>query len=347
MRDNSFPLPKGSSSWEAGETFPKTRLRRIRGVQALRDLVRETEVSTKDLVYPIFVDESISSPQPILSMPGIRRHSLRSLAAEAEKTEALGVPAIMLFGIPKTKDPMGREAYAESGIVQRAIRRLKERTDLILIADLCLCEYTSHGHCGVVAKGRVDNDKTLELYGKTAVSQAEAGADMIAPSGMMDGMVSAIRMALDAAGYDHTPIMSYSAKFASSFYGPFRDAACSAPAFGDRRSHQMDSGNLREAMREIELDIHEGADIVMVKPALPYLDVIREARRAFPVPLAAYSVSGEYSMLKAASANRWLDYDSTLAEVLLAIKRAGADIIISYAALDFARMKRGRPGGSD
>lgn len=314
-------------------------MRRIRGVRALRDLVRETEVSTKDLVYPMFVDESISSSQPIASMPGIRRHSLRSLVSEAEKAETLGVPAIILFGIPKAKDPIGREAYAEKGIIQRALQKLKERTDLILMADLCLCEYTTHGHCGVVANGRVDNDKTLDLYGKIAVSQAQAGADMIAPSGMMDGMVSAIRSALDAAGFDHTPIMSYSAKFASSFYGPFRDAADSAPAFGDRRSHQMDSGNLREAIREIELDIQEGADIVMVKPALPYLDIIREARRAFPVPLAAYSVSGEYSMLKAASANGWIDYDSTMAEALLSIKRAGADMIISYSALDFARMK--------
>lgn len=319
--------------------FPKTRMRRIRSVKALRDLVRETEVSVKDLVYPMFVDETVSSPEPIPSMPGISRHTLKSLVSEAETAESLGVPAVMLFGVPRKKDPLGRQAYASEGIVQKALRRLEDRTDLILIADLCLCEYTSHGHCGIVDKGRVDNDKTIELYAKTAASQAEAGADMIAPSGMMDGMVGAIRNGLDSAGLDHTPIMSYSVKFASSFYGPFRDAACSAPAFGDRRSHQMDSGNLREALREIELDIEEGADIVMVKPALPYLDVIREARRAYRVPLAAYSVSGEYSMLKAASANGWLDYGSALGESLLAIKRAGADMIVTYSALDFARAR--------
>ncbi len=321
--------------------FPKTRMRRIRSVKVLRDLVRESEVSVKDLVYPMFVDETVSSPEPIPSMPGISRHTLKSLVSEAETAESLGVPAVMLFGVPKKKDPLGKQAYASEGIVQKALRRLEERTDLILVADLCLCEYTSHGHCGIVDKGRVDNDKTIGLYAKTAASQAEAGADMIAPSGMMDGMVAVIRGGLDSAGFDHTPIMSYSAKFASSFYGPFRDAACSAPAFGDRRSHQMDSGNLREALREIELDIEEGADIVMVKPALPYLDVIREARTAYRVPLAAYSVSGEYSMLKAASANGWLDYGSALDESLLAIKRAGADIIVTYSALDFARAKIG------
>ncbi len=319
--------------------FPKTRLRRTRSTPELRALVRETEVFPGDLVYPMFVDETISIPRPIPSMPGIFSYPLRRFVAEAERAESLGVPAVMIFGVPKKKDPLGRQAYAREGIVQRSLRKLDERTNLILIADLCLCEYTSHGHCGVVIDGRVHNDKTLDLYGRTAVSQAEAGADVIAPSGMMDGMVSAIRAALDDAGFEQTPIMSYSAKFASSFYGPFRDAASSAPAFGDRRSHQMDGCNLREAIREIELDIAEGADIVMVKPALPYLDVIREARRSFTVPLAAYCVSGEYAMLKAAASSGYLDYDAVLKETLLSIRRAGADIIVTYSALDFAEKK--------
>ncbi len=317
--------------------FPKTRLRRTRSTPKLRALVRETEVSPGDLVYPIFVDENLSSPRPIPSMPGISRQPLRRVVAEAQRAEQLGVQAVMLFGVPKKKDELGSQAYAKHGVVQKALRKLKEQTHLLLIADLCLCEYTSHGHCGAVVEGCVHNDATLELYSKTAASQADAGADVIAPSGMMDGMVAAIRSALDGAGHEHTPIMSYSAKFASAFYGPFREAAESAPAFGDRRSHQMDPGNLREAIREIELDIAEGADIVMVKPALPYLDVIREARRAFNVPIAAYCVSGEYAMLKAASAKGWLDYDAALHESMTAIRRAGADIIVSYSALDYAK----------
>jgi porphobilinogen synthase len=318
--------------------YPKTRLRRTRSTHKLRALVRETDVSPGDLVYPIFVDEKLSSPRPIPSMPGISQQPLKGVVAEAKRAEGLGITAVMLFGLPKKKDARGSQAYAREGVVQKALRKLREQTDLLLIADLCLCEYTSHGHCGVVVNGRVHNDTTLELYAKTAVSQAEAGADMIAPSGMMDGMVSAIRTALDSAGMEHTPIMSYSAKFASAFYGPFRDAAESAPAFGDRRSHQMDSGNLREALREIELDVAEGADIVMVKPALPYLDVIREARREFNVPIAAYSVSGEYAMLKAAGEKGWLDYSAVLHESMTAIRRAGADIIVSYSALDYAKM---------
>jgi porphobilinogen synthase len=321
--------------------FPKTRLRRLRSNPRLREMVRETEVSPSDLVYPLFVDEGLSGPKKISAMPGISRFSLRDLRKEARRIESLGVPAVMLFGVPKHKDALGSQAYSKDGIVQRAIRVLKEESDLTLIADLCLCEYTDHGHCGVVKGRSIDNDRTLELYGKTASAQAEAGADVIAPSGMMDGMVAAIRGALDGAGFENTPIMSYSAKFASSFYGPFREAAHSHPAFGDRKSHQMDSGNLREAMREIELDIAEGADIVMVKPALPCLDVIREARRKFPVPIAAYSVSGEYSMLRAASSLGWLDYPKALSETLLSIKRAGADIIVTYGALDYAEGARG------
>jgi len=317
--------------------FPRTRPRRTRSTPNLRALVRETEVSAGDLVYPVFVDERLASPRPIPSMPSISRHPVKGVVAEAERARRLGIPAVMLFGLPKKKDERGTQAYSKDGVVQKALRSLKERTDLILVADLCLCEYTSHGHCGVVEDGCVDNDATLELYGKTAVSQAEAGADMIAPSGMMDGMVAAIRTGLDSAGFEHTPIMSYSVKYASAFYGPFRDAADSAPAFGDRRSHQMDPGNLREAIREIELDISEGADIVMVKPALPYLDVIREARRAFNVPIAAYCVSGEYAMLKAAGEKGWLNYDAALHESMTAIRRAGADIIVSYSALDYAK----------
>jgi porphobilinogen synthase len=324
--------------------YPRTRLRRLRRSPGIRDLVRETEVTPRDLVYPLFVDETISRPTGIATMPGISRFPLDGLGREATRAEELDVPAVLLFGIPKKKDRLGSEAYSKHGIVQRALRRLKDETNLMLVADLCLCEYTSHGHCGVVEGDSIDNDRTLELYGRTAVAQAEAGADMIAPSGMMDGMVSAIRDSLDEADFKDVPIMSYSAKFASSFYGPFREAVSSAPAFGDRKSHQMDVGNIREALREIELDIKEGADIVMVKPALPCLDVISEARRAFSVPFAAYSVSGEYAMLKAAASNGWLDYDSALAETLLSIKRAGADMIISYGALDFAATHRRTKG---
>ena len=324
--------------------YPKTRMRRTRGDGRLRTMVRETDLSVRNLVYPVFVDENISKPNAISSMPGIYRFPVNGVEKEAARAEGLGVPALMLFGVPKKKDRMGTQAYARDGVIQRTIRRLKERTDLVLIADLCLCEYTDHGHCGAVVGDRVDNDRTLELYARTAVSQAEAGADMIAPSGMMDGMVGAIRTALDDAGFDWTPIMAYSAKFASSFYGPFREAAASKPAFGDRRSHQMDGANAREAMREIELDIEEGADIVMIKPALPYLDIIRQARESFRVPLAAYSVSGEYAMVRAAAANGWLDYGSVMTESLTAIKRAGADMIVTYMALDYARSVQGKGG---
>ncbi|WP_019176689.1 porphobilinogen synthase [Methanomassiliicoccus luminyensis] len=302
----------------------------------LRDMVRETDLSVKDLIYPMFVNENLRAPKPIGSMPGVKAYPVGKAAAEAKSAEALGIPAVLLFGIPKRKDERGSEAWNEKGVVQRAIREIKKETDLTVIADLCLCEYTDHGHCGVLHGEVVDNDSTIELYGLTAIAQAEAGADIIAPSGMMDGQVGLIREALDDAGFESVPIMSYSAKYASAFYGPFRDAAESTPRFGDRRTHQMDPGNLREAMREMAADIDEGADILMVKPALPYLDVIREARLAFDLPIAAYNVSGEYAMVKAAAANGWLDHDRAMMESLLSIRRAGADMIITYFAKEAA-----------
>lgn len=302
----------------------------------LRDMVRETDLSVKDLIYPMFVNENLRAPKSIGSMPGVKAYPVGKAAAEAKSAEALSIPAVLLFGIPKKKDERGSEAWNEKGVVQRAIREIKKETDLTVIADLCLCEYTDHGHCGVLHGEVVDNDSTIELYGLTAIAQAEAGADIIAPSGMMDGQVGLIREALDDAGFESVPIMSYSAKYASAFYGPFRDAAESTPRFGDRRTHQMDPGNLREAMREMAADIDEGADILMVKPALPYLDVIREARLAFDLPIAAYNVSGEYAMVKAAAANGWLDHDRAMMESLLSIRRAGADMIITYFAKEAA-----------
>lgn len=302
----------------------------------LRDMVRETDLSVKDLIYPMFVNENLRAPKLIGSMPGVKAYPVGKAAAEAKSAEALGIPAVLLFGIPKRKDERGSEAWNEKGVVQRTIREIKKETDLTVIADLCLCEYTDHGHCGVLHGEVVDNDSTIELYGLTAIAQAEAGADVIAPSGMMDGQVGLIREALDDAGFESVPIMSYSAKYASAFYGPFRDAAESTPRFGDRRTHQMDPGNLREAMREMAADIDEGADILMVKPALPYLDVIREARLAFDLPIAAYNVSGEYAMVKAAAANGWLDHDRAMMESLLSIRRAGADMIITYFAKEAA-----------
>ncbi len=309
---------------------------------AIRALVRETDLSPRDLICPMFVNENIREPKAIGSMPGVNALPLEGVAEEARSAGALGIPAVLLFGVPKLKDEQGSEAWSETGIVQKAIRSVKAETELTVIADLCLCEYTSHGHCGVLRGDVVDNDPTLELYGRIAVSQAEAGADIIAPSGMMDGQVRAIRKDLDGAGFTDLPIMSYAAKYASAFYGPFRDAAESTPRFGDRRTHQMDPGNAREAIREMRLDVEEGADILMVKPALPYLDIIREARSTFELPIAAYNVSGEYAMVKAAAANGWLDHDRAMMESLTSIKRAGADMIITYFAKEAAALMGAR-----
>jgi porphobilinogen synthase len=304
-------------------------------------MVRENDLSCGDLIYPLFVNEGLGTPKGIGSMPGVSAHPLSGIAREAEEVEGLGVPAVLVFGVPKAKDAKGSGAWARDGIAQRAMREIASATDLTIIADLCLCEYTDHGHCGVLQGDIVDNDPTLELYGLTAVSQAEAGADIIAPSGMMDGQVRAIREALDKAGFQNVAIMSYAAKYASAFYGPFRDAAESAPKTGDRRTHQMDPGNSREAIREMRQDVEEGADMLMVKPAMTYLDIVREARRTFDVPLAAYNVSGEYSMIKAAAANGWLDHDRAMMETLLSIKRAGADMIVTYFAKEAASLLEG------
>jgi len=318
-----------------------SRLRRLRKTEALRRLVRETRLSPEGFVYPLFVVSGTGVRNAIPSMPGQSQLSLDQLAAEAAELRALGIPAVLLFGIPSMKDEHGSGAYAGDGIVQEAVRALKQADpDLLVITDVCLCEYTSHGHCGVVKDGEVDNDATLPLLAQTALSQAQAGADMVAPSAMMDGQVAAIRQALDEGGFPHIPIMAYAAKYASAFYGPFREAAESAPQFGDRKGYQMDPPNAREALREIEADIAEGADIVMVKPALAYLDVLARARERFDLPLAAYNVSGEYAMIKAAATNGWLDERRVTLEVLTAIKRAGADIIITYHAKEAARWLR-------
>jgi porphobilinogen synthase len=319
-------------------TFPVVRLRRLRRTEALRTIVRETSLDVQDLVYPLFVCPGEGVENQLEGLPGIAQRSVDVLCAEAEEAFQLGVPAVLLFGIPETKDEAGSEAYADDGIVQRALRALKERVpELVLITDLCLCEYTSHGHCGLVRDGEVLNDLTIELLGRTAVSHVEAGADAVAPSDMMDGRVGAIRGALDGEGHESIPIVAYSAKFASAFYGPFREVAESAPAFGDRRSYQMDSANRREALRECALDVDEGADVIMVKPALPYLDVIAAARARFDHPIAAYSVSGEYAMIKAAAAGGWLDEPRAALETLIGIKRAGADVIFTYFAKEAAR----------
>lgn len=322
----------------ASAGFPAVRLRRLRRTPALRELVRETRLSVKDFIYPLFITEGRGIRQEIESMPGQYRWSLDLLPAEIEAVARLGVRAVLLFGIPDHKDEVGSGAWAEDGIIQRAVRVIKATVpDLTVICDVCLCEYTSHGHCGIVRDGYVQNDETLELLARTAVSQAAAGADIVAPSDMMDGRVGAIRRALDEAGFSHVAVMAYSAKYASAFYGPFREAAGSAPQFGDRRAYQMDPPNVREALREVELDIGEGADIIMVKPALAYLDVIRAVRERFDLPLAAYNVSGEYAMVKAAARNGWLDERRVTLEILYGIKRAGADLIITYHARDAAR----------
>jgi porphobilinogen synthase len=317
--------------------FPTTRLRRLRASAPLRNLVAETRLAVADLVYPLFVVPGTGVRQEIESMPGNYHLSVDTLVQEAKRVADLGIPAVLLFGIPEAKDDVGSGAYAADGIIQRAVRAITQaNTRLLVVCDVCLCEYTSHGHCGVIRDGEVDNDATLELLANTAVSQAGAGTDIVAPSDMMDGRVGAIRSALDAEGHGNVAIMSYAAKYASAFYGPFRDAAGSAPQFGDRRGYQMDPPNVREALREIELDIAEGADIVMVKPALAYLDVIAKAREAFNVPLACYNVSGEYAMVKAAARAGWIDEQRVAMEMLTAMKRAGADIIITYYAKDVA-----------
>ena len=320
--------------------FPIQRLRRTRRTGALRGLVRETRLSPSDLVYPIFVTVGEDVKNPVASMPGVFQLSINHAVAEAKRASDLGVPAVLLFGIPNQKDEAASGAYDPEGIVQLATRAIKDAApELIVITDVCLCEYTSHGHCGVVEKrtGEVMNDVSLELLARTASSQAEAGADVVAPSDMMDGRVAAIRSELDNEGFQDTPILAYAAKYASAFYGPFREAAESAPAFGDRRSYQMDPANAREALLEVELDVEEGADIVMVKPALPYLDVVRRVRETTKLPVAAYSVSGEYAMIKAASQNGWLDERTAVLEALTGVKRAGADIIVTYHAPDVAR----------
>ena len=318
---------------------PMFRPRRLREKPLLRRMVRETALAVDDFVYPLFVVHGRGVREAIGSMPGQARLSVDELVKECKDAAGMGIPAVLLFGLPAEKDPRGTEAYADDGIVQQAVRAVKETVpDLLVITDVCLCEYTSHGHCGVVEDGAVRNDPTLELLARTAVSHAEAGADVIAPSDMMDGRVGAIREALDEASFAETPIMAYSAKYASVFYGPFREAADSTPAFGDRRSYQMDPANAQEAMREIALDLDEGADIVMVKPALPYLDIISRAKAEFGVPLAAYSVSGEYAMIRAAGRLGWLDEERAILESLTAIRRAGADVVITYFAKDAARL---------
>jgi porphobilinogen synthase len=334
--------------------FPLSRPRRMRLNANLRAMVRETELEPTDFVYPLFVRHGERIRQEIVSMPGIYQWSADMLPGEAEEIAALGIPAVILFGIPEQKDPIGSENFAPDGVVQQSIRAIKAAVpEMIVITDVCLCEYTDHGHCGMLnlgarrpepnlPEGYVLNDPTLEVLGKVSVSHAEAGADIVAPSGMMDGMVSAIRTALDEAQFEHIPILSYAVKYASSFYGPFRDAAESPPKFGDRKSHQMDPANVREALKEAALDVAEGADMLMVKPALPYLDVIRRVRQKFPeLPIAAYNVSGEYSMLKAAVERGWLDERGVVLESLTAIKRAGADFMLTYHAKEAARWLSG------
>ncbi len=313
--------------------FPEVRMRRLRRTEGLRRLVRETTLQVDDLVMPLFVVPGSGVANPVKSMPGIAQLSVDKAVQECQRIADLGIPAVLLFGVPEFKDATGSSAWKEDGVVQQAVRTIKRAVpDLVVITDVCLCEYTDHGHCGVVVGTEVDNDATLDLLAKEAVSHAQAGADMVAPSDMMDGRVAAIREALDADGYEHIPILSYAAKFASAFYGPFREAAQSAPKFGDRRGYQMDPANASEALREVELDLEEGADIVMVKPALPYLDVVWRVKESFGCPVAAYQVSGEYAMIQAAVQNGWLDERRSILESLTAIRRAGADFIITYFA---------------
>ena len=326
---------------------PLYRPRRLRESPLIRRMVRETRLGVDSLILPLFAVHGRGVRDPVSSMPGVSRLSLDELLKEAKDAASMGIPAILLFGVPRSKDPRGSEAYAEDGIVQQAARAVKETIpDLLVITDVCLCQYTSHGHCGVVEDGRVKNDASVELLARVALSHMESGADVVAPSDMMDGRVGAIRDTLDEAGYTETPIMAYSAKYASAFYGPFREAAESAPQFGDRRSYQMDPANGAEALREVGLDVDEGADIVMVKPALPYLDVISRVRQEFGLPLAAYSVSGEYAMIKAAAQLGWLDEERCMLEALTAIRRAGADLIITYFAREAARLLERQRYGS-
>ncbi|MGH7825109.1 MAG: porphobilinogen synthase [Candidatus Binatia bacterium] len=321
--------------------FPAYRPRRLRRNEKLRDLVRETTLNAKDLIYPLFVGPGKDSAQPVSSMPGVAQLSVDRAVKECREVSALGVSAVILFGIPERKDAVGSEAYADTGIVQQAIRAVKEKLpDLLIATDVCLCEYTDHGHCGVIKNGDVDNDATLELLAKEALSHARAGADIVAPSDMMDGRVGAIRKGLDREGFGQVAIMSYAAKYASGFYGPFREAAESTPQFGDRRSYQLDPANADEALREVELDIREGADIVMVKPAMAYLDIVYRVKEKFGYPVAAYNVSGEYSMIKAAGQNGWIEESRVMLEVLYSIKRAGADMILTYFAKDAAKLLR-------
>ncbi len=324
--------------------FPKYRPRRLRSNKLIRDLVSENHLSVKDLIMPLFVRPGNGIKNEISSMPGNYRFSVDTLVEEVKELASLGIPGVILFGIPSTKDELGTEAYADDGIIQKAVRAIKENvSDILVITDVCMCEYTNHGHCGYIKKDektgeyQIDNDETLKLLTKEALSHAEAGVDMVAPSDMMDGRVGAIRDVLDDNGYDNIPIMSYAAKYASAYFGPFRDAAESPPSFGDRRTYQMDTPNSEEAIREVALDIEEGADIIMVKPALPYLDIIRLVKDQFGHPVAAYNVSGEYSMVKAAHEKGWLDEKAVAMETLMSIKRAGADIILTYWAKDAAR----------
>ena len=318
-------------------SFPTTRLRRLRRNPTLRSMVRETRLSRKDLILPLFVVEGSGVREPVASMPGVFRYSVDRLVSEAKAVRDLGIPAVILFGIPAEKDARGSGADARDGIVQRAVEAIKAAvSDLCVVTDVCLCEYTDHGHCGIVENGEVSNDASLERLSSTALSHARAGADVVAPSDMMDGRVGAIRGALDEGGFEEVAILAYAAKFASAYYGPFREAAESAPAFGDRRGYQMDPANRREALREMRLDLAEGADLLMVKPALPYLDVLADARREFEVPLAAYQVSGEYAMIHAAAERGWLDGRRAMEEALVSIKRAGADLILTYAAKEMA-----------